>query len=294
MKRLYIYCYFLVVLTSCAGTKELNSTFKYSFWNLSELSESELQMANKLLSYGLEHEALYTLLDTLKPMSSLGFPLSYPIAKAGEMKDGDRLVVDLRSDSTQMALSELKKWNKVLKSLSNEMLSFHLIPFKHTWQGKRNLQILVCRKDVLEKQMSEKAEFFGQWGFTANSDPTTILTVSEYENRNDRYRAYGYLFGYPDHAVNFFVEASISEEETGEFVKRDFFSMPVAVKKNGYFTYAIPEGYKPDQRDSSIYYAASATLEHYELLKADYTNSVGQIDAIRLISDFWKKNPFNQ
>lgn len=288
MKKLYLFCCLLLVLASCASTSQLGITSKTAFWNLSHLSESELQMANELLNYGLEHEALYTLLDTLKPMSSIGFPLSYPIAKASEMKDGDAFVLDLQSDSTQMALSELRKWNRVLKSLSNEQLSFHLIPFKFTYEGKRNLQILVCRRDILEKLLSQRAEFFGQWGFTANSEPATVLTALEYESRNDRYRAYGYLFGYPMHAVDFFVEASISEEETGDFVKRDFFSMPVAVGKTGYFTYAIPKGYTPDHRDSSIYFGASSTLYNYQSKKSNYSSSEGQLDAIRLISDYWK------
>lgn len=288
MKKLFLFGCLLLVLASCATTSELNVGSKISFWNLSHLSESELQIANELLSYGLEHEALYTLLDTLKPISSLGFSLSYQIAKTDKMKDGDRSVVDLSSDSTQMALAELRKWNNVLTSLSNEKLSFHLIPFKYTYEGKRNLQILVCRRDLLTKLLSQKTEFFGQWGFTPNSDPATVLNTIEYESRNDRYRAYGYLFGYPEHAVDFFVEASVSEEETGEFVTRDFFSIPVAVGKSGFFTYAIPKGYTPDEHDSSIYFAASTTLDNYERKKANYSNSEGQLDAIRLISDYWK------
>ena len=81
---------------------------------------------------------------------------------------------------------------------------------------------------------------FGQWGFTANANSATVLSVVEYENKNDRYRAYGYLFGYPEHAVDFFVEASITEEETGEFVKRNFFTIPVEAGNSGDFTYAVP------------------------------------------------------
>ena len=112
----------------------------------------------------------------------------------------------------------------------------------------------------------------------------------EFEERNDRYRAYGYLFGYPEHAVNFFVEASISEKETGEFVTRDFFSIPVAVGKTGYFTYATPKGYTPIEVDSAIYRAAVSTLDQYISLKPKYSDIDGEVDAVRLISDFWKRN----
>lgn len=277
----------LLALLSCNATNKLGYSNKTRLWNLKNLSSKELKMANDLLGYGLEHEALYSLLDTLKPISSLGFPLSYPLAKAGEMKDGDRDIVDLGSDSVQMALNELKSWNRILKALSTDDLEFSLIPFKKTWQGKRNLQIVVCQKDLLAKLINQKSEFFGQWGFTSNSNVSTVLTALEFEDRNDRYRAYGYLFGYPEHAVDFFVNASISEEETGEFVQRDFFRMPVAIGKRGYFTYAIPKGYIPDQKDSSIYHLAAASLKRYELLKSKYINSEKQVDALRLISDYW-------
>lgn len=251
-------------------------------------------MANELLSYGLEHEALYTLLDTLKPISSLGYSLSFPLAKDSLMKDGDKSVVQMGIDSIDRVMNELEQWNNIASALSNEHLTFLLIPYKQPWNGSRNLQLLVVRNHVFSTLLKRKAEFFGQWGFTCNSDPATVLTTIEFESQNDRYRAYGYLFGYPEHAVDFFVEASISEEETGEFVTRNFFSMPVAVGKSGYFTYAIPKEYTPNQLDSSIYYAASSTLEKYEIERANYSNLEGQLDAIRLISDFWRKDSYNQ
>ncbi len=279
----------LLILASCTATRSIGLGPKTKLWDLSHLSSEELKMANELLTYGLEHEALYTLLDTLKPISSLGFALSYPLAKEPEMKDGDKLVVSVSADSSKMALDELEKWNKVLKALSTNEFEFLLIPYKQTWQGKRNFQILVCRTKLLEKLISDKAHFFGQWGFTSNSNPATLLTVVEYESRNDRYRAYGYLFGYPEHAVDFFVEASVFEAQTGEFVQRSFFSIPVAAGESGYYTYAIPEDYVPDHRDSSIYYSANFTLKEYKLIKSRYTSKNGEIDAISLISDFNKR-----
>lgn len=287
MKKL-IFPLLLVFTFSCASTRDLGQGVN-DFWNLSSLTTEERKMANELLAYGLEHEALYTLLDTLKPISSLGYSLSYPLAKDSLMKDGDKAVVQIGTDSIDKALHELEQWNNITSALSNEQLTFLLIPYKMPWNGDRNLQLLVVRNDIFSDLLSQKAEFFGQWGFTQNADPSTVLTAVEFESRNDRFRAYGYLFGYPEHAVDFFVEASISEEETGEFVTRNFFSMPVAVGKTGYFTYATPKGYEPDERDSSIYYAAESTLGKYIELKESYTEEKGKLNAIRLISDYWQK-----
>jgi len=270
---------FLIVslILGCTTTHQLQKGDPEFFWELSTLTDKERVKANKLLAYGLEHEALYTLMDTLKPMSSLGFTLSYKIAKTESMKDGKAIVVNLEQDSTQLALQELAQWNRILKHLSNEKLSFHLIPFKQTWDGTRNLQILVCRTDVIANLMIKKAAFFGQWGFTESTDPSVILNTIEFESKNDRYRAYGYLFGYPDHAVDFFVKASIAQEQTGEFVERNFFHIPVAVGTSGYFTYAIPQDYVPDQKDSVIYRAAATKLAQYEASKSAKSDALSQI-----------------
>jgi hypothetical protein len=57
----------------------------------------------------------------------------------------------------------------------------------------------------------------------------------------ERHRGYGYLFGYPDHAVDFFVSAEREWKSTGKFVERDFIRIETfgpsgtnwAVPKNG-------------------------------------------------------------
>ena len=151
----------------------------------------------------MEHEALFTLLDDLKPISSLGRPLTYPLAKAKEVPDGAKMVIDPEADSIAIALEHLEKWHKILEALSTDQFEFMLVPFRQSWDGKRNLQILACRRDIFDELMEEHSAFFGQWGFTPHADASTVLTAVEFEQRNDRYRAYGYLFGYPEHAVDF-------------------------------------------------------------------------------------------
>ena len=294
MKKEFLPTILLLVLVSCTATKNIGFSPKIKLWNLSHLSSKEIIMANELLTYGLEHEALYTLLGDLKPISSLGQPLSFSLAKTNEMKDGDEQVIDTQLDSIAIVLKTLESWNRILDALSNDQLEFVMVPFKQPWDGKRNLQILACRRDLLNQLFIDKAQFFGQWGFTKNSDISTVLTTIEFESRNDRYRGYGYFFGYPDYAVDFFVDASISQEQTGEFVKRDFFHLPVAVGTDGYFTYATPKGYMPNQLDSSIYYRATTALDYYESIKRKYVTSEDQMDALLLISDYWRSKISDQ
>lgn len=283
MKTRFISACFLVLALSCASTKPQSSR-SFDLWDLSELGQEELLMANDLLSYGLEHEALYSLLDTLKPISSLGYSLSYPIAKDAVMKDGEKEVVAASNDSIRLILDEINQWNRITSALSNDEFTFLLIPFKQPWQGKRNMQLLVVRNMVFKRLMKRKASFFAQWGFTADADPATVLTAIEFESKNDRFRAYGYLFGYPEYAVDFFIQASTEEEETGEFIKRDFFHIPVATGQQGNFTYAIPKDHQPTSTDSVIYNKASQTLSKYKQLKNRCALDENSIDAIQLIS----------
>ena len=113
-------------------------------------------------------------------------------------------------------------------------------------------------------------DFFGKWGITATANPATVLAITEYEHKYDRWRSYGYLFGYPDYAVDFFVDAGKSQDSTKEFVKRDFFAIPVYAGDKGHFTYAIPKGYQTNETDSLIYNKAFQTLLNYKKTRSAY------------------------
>ena len=56
--------------------------------------------------------------------------------------------------------------------------------------------------------LSERKDFFSRRGITENSHPLEVLYAIEYEATTARNASYGYLFGYPDMAVRFFVEAA--------------------------------------------------------------------------------------
>lgn len=245
-------------------------------------------LADSILGHALDHEALFSLLGDLKPMSSIGYALSYPLGKDSLQFDGQGYVVNLHDESTQLSLKELNRWNRVLDALSFEHYQFLLIPFKQVWDGNRNMQILICRTDLLDKLLEAQAAFFAQWGFVPGCDPAVVLTAVEFEQRNDRYRAYGYLFGYPEHAVDFFVDASIHKQKTDEFVARSFFHIPVFAKEKGYFTYALPEDFKPLAKDSVLLQNASVLLKQYQSIRPAYVNKEGKLEAIRLFRDWWK------
>ena len=151
------------------------------------------------------------------------------------------------------------------------------------------MQILVCRKDLLGDLLQDNAPFFAQWGFVSKSNPAVVLTAIEFEQRNDRYRAYGYLFGYPEHAIEFFVNASIDYQKTDTFVKRSFFNIPVFAGVKGHFTYALPENVTPSVKDSLLFKKASKILNEYKAIRPKYVNGKGALKSVKLLRDWWGK-----
>lgn len=234
-------------------------------------------LADTLLANALDHEALYTLTDTLKPVSSVKF-LRYAIAKDSTQQDGDITIATQDS-----LLKKIRAYQQICHTLSKGDWQFVLTPFNRTEKNIRNMEMYVVRKSVFAKKIQQHQHFFGQWGFTPNSDPAVVLSVIEYETKLDRNRAFGYLFGYPTHAVDFFVEAAKIQnaDSSKTLVKRDFFSIPVFAKTSGYFTYAVPKGYKAVQVDSAIYKAAAQTLQRYKMARKKFSHNKN-IDGLKL------------
>ena len=99
--------------------------------------------------------------------------------------------------------------------------------------------------------IEKRGQFLAGFGITKLSDPLEVISAVEYAPQLDRLRHYGHLFGYPDHAVDFFVTAARSQEETGQFVKREFIRMPTyrASDERSPFVYAVPVGHTEQEAD---------------------------------------------
>jgi len=234
-----------------------------------QMNAAEKKLADSILLYSLDHEALYTLCDTLKPMSSVKF---YQLPVFSAIKE--------QKDSAIKAISQIQS---VVNRLSLGDYQFVLNPFARRDSIYRNMEIYVFRKSRLQSIIRRQQDFYSQFGITENTMPATVLAVTEYENKYDRWRSYGYLFGYPDYAVDFFVDAGKSQDSTKEFVKRDFFQVPVYVGTQGHFTYAVPKGYSPVAADSALLNQAVKTLEKYKVIRKRFETTSG-IKAIKL----WK------
>ncbi len=218
-----------------------------------KLTPEKKVLADSILLYALDHEALYTLADTLKPMSSVKF-YRWPVHRKN-ITGHDSLV------------KMIEAAQEITHALSKGDFQFVLNPYKYSDSIYRNMEIYVIRKKRLENMIRAHEDFYLSLGINAYSLPATTLAITEYGDKYDRWRSYGYLFGYPDHAVDFFVQAGKEQDSTLQFVKRNFFQIPVFAGDRGYFTYAIPENYIPADADSLIYEKALETLLIYNKIR---------------------------
>lgn len=261
------------------------------------LSEAQISRADSILAAGLDNEALFTLLGAsgaalgalpLKPMSSLdGRRLQ--VARPDSIDPGERDVVF----ADHPDLVEMRDYQEIIGALQCGPLQVVMTPFRITREGVRNLQVVVVHRERLNEDLRERAFFWGQWGFVPGVDPATLVTVVEFEEAGARFRGYGYLFGYPDHAVDFFVEAADHQVRTGDFVERDFFQIPVHSRETGRFVYAVPKGHIPLPEDEAIREEAARTLTRYRDLRPAFMNADGTLRAMELLRTLYSTSSSN-
>lgn len=261
--------------SSCGGTREL--LVKKSKSAYKELDAEEKRLADTLIKRVLDNEGLFTVMGRLKPMSSVT-ELNLKLANPDTANRGAATVPSSSAD-----ISKLMKYNKVVKVLKFDDLNFMISPYKITHQDNRGMQISVNRPTLVDSLLTAKSSFFGQFGFAAGTSPEIVINTTEYEHKYARFRAYGYLFGYPDHAVDFFTAASISADKTGEFVKRSFIQIPVYSSSRGRFVYAVPLDYQPQQVDEGLRQRAAEALQHYTLIRQKFVRADGSVDYYHLL-----------
>jgi hypothetical protein len=252
--------------------------------HLSGTTADEQHLLDSILQFGLDREALFTILGDVKPMSSV-ISFYYPIANDDSTRRTRADIVDRATHGHY--LDEIRAVQRLMNGLELPDLRFIVVPYQNAQDDKRILQVSAVRISLLDSLLQKQEGFFGQFGLVPGADPNVVASVIENAGVYERYRGYGYLFGYPDHAVDFFVEASLALNTSGDFVERRFFNMPSHAGQ-GYFVYANPADYAPTSVDSTIYYRAEALLSRYEDLRSQYLNADSTVQAYRLLQDFYR------
>ena len=269
----------LLIILSCKSNKSLTEA------NPSYTEAKEL-LVDSILQYGLDHEALYTLLDDLKPMSSL-VSYRFPLANTDTLTKTNANIVDRETQG--IYLDRLYSVQQALNKMNFTDLRFVLIPYKASQGNKRLMQLSVVRISALDNLLKVKESFFGQFGLVPGADPAIVVSTIENADKYERNRGYGYLFGYPDYAVDFFIEAAVNTKKNNELAPREFFQIPVYAGDKGHFVYVYPKEHKLNlANDSILYYKAEKTLMNYKKIRNNYLNADSTVRAHQLLTDYYK------
>lgn len=205
--------------------------------------------ADALLESMLRAEALYTLAGGIKPLST-GF------------WDGQVVVGDPK-------LEELTATRRALRLFESEYPAFEagVMTFATTYEGERHLDAFVAHRESLRAMLARHSGFWAPYGLCVESRAEEVVNVVERMEKLDRFRGYGYLFGYPDEAVDFFVEAARQQEETGKFVERDFRQVPTIESPTGRFTWAVAKGAEVTPGDQRLFDLSARAMAAYRELE---------------------------
>lgn len=253
------------------------------------LPPADRALADTLLTQGLDNEALFTLAGHLKPISSVPL-IQTATAKRPGVPDGAREVADPASPD----LERVARYQRVANALTCGPIRMVIAPYRMVQDTVRRLQVVFVHSGLLDAELTRNAAFWGQWGFVPGSDPAVVINTVEFETSYDRFRGYGYLFGYPEHAVTFFVEAAREGDARGELVARDFFQIPVHSRPDARFVYAVPKGHEPLPVDLAIRDEAARVLADYRARRPRFENADGTLRAVELLRAWYAEQQHRQ
>jgi hypothetical protein len=274
-----------------------------------KLSPEKRKKAEEILLKALDSEALYTIVGGLKPMSS-GFasyqftirePRGITEVEASELlqkyptEDSRKSLPDAEKRKVttvdnfvkrKKTVQEIDETRKILAHFRcGDNLFADLHHFAETFEGKRFTETVIFNRNSLRKMLVEKSNFFVRFGITENSHPLEVLFAVEYNKTGARFGGYGYLFGYPDYAVHFFVQASDEEEFSGKFVERDFYSIPTFSNPTNRFVYAVPKGHIENETDKLLKAHALKVFEEYKTRREKYIGE-GKKGVVEMMRDW--------
>jgi len=222
--------------------------------------------AEELLLTALDREALYTVAADIKPMSSGLVSLAYPASEPPPELDELRQI--------------FAAWT------CTDELSAGLQVFHQTFEGLTYAEGVVFNTPQFAATVEQFVDVFAAIGVAADDPAMAVVDAVDADPTTRRFRGYGHLFGYPAHAVDFFVEAEEQEAMTGQFVERDFLHIPTFESDEGRFVYAVPKGHKANADDTALLARAAPVLARYAQLRAEHIGD-GKPGVLQLVRNWF-------
>lgn len=229
--------------------------------------------SEELLLKALDSEALYTLVGGLKPLSSGVASFKFSVKQP-----------DLQEiEATRQALSAWRCGDEVFADVRHFAQTYE---DSKTKELTRAAEAVVLNLPALAATLSNYADYFSPYGLTPHAHPLEVLMAIEYSQPGSRWRGYGYLFGFPAYAVDFFVKAGEAEKQTGKFVERDFLSIPTFGAEKHHFVWAVPKGYVEQDEDRALRARAAEILAAYRERRARFIGA-GKAGVSELLRDWF-------
>ncbi len=223
-------------------------------------------MSETLLLSALDNEALYTIASDLKPMSG---------------------VVEFRVPLETLDLSEIERTRQALRAWTcGDAFYADVRHFQEPHGERLYAEGAVWNLSALARLLDLRKALFSRYGLTRSAHPLEVVLSVEYDETVARYQGYGYLYGYPQYAVEYFAEAEIARERTAERVERDFFSVPTFARPEGAYAWAVPRGHVANEVDQGILAKAHAVLLDYRRRRERYIGE-GKPGVVELLRDWF-------
>ncbi|MGL6076109.1 MAG: hypothetical protein ACRC8S_18275 [Fimbriiglobus sp.] len=203
----------------------------------------------------LDSEALYTTTAGLKPLSDGFWQTRFP--------------------ATQNTSPEVDAARAKLKELPlGPDLEAGVFVFATDFQGSKSASAFILHRPSFARLLARRGDVFTPLGIQPTTPGQEILEKIDRAPRAARWRAFGLAFGYPDYAVEFFVEAGEKQAETKKFVERDFLQLPTQASNEGRFVYAVPKGHEKRAEDFELFRETQDHFARYQAWRKVYIHEL--------------------
>ncbi len=218
---------------------------------LEDLPAEDRVLAEDWLLEVMDKEGLFTLAGQHKPVTLALVPA--------------RVSVD---NPTQEELARMRQAARILRRWHcGDDLGATLVAGTVVVKGQRVLHGVVFRRTRVAEMVQQWPAVYGAAGIDTAVPAEQVVATTELLPPPLRHRAWGLLLGYPAYAVEFFATADASQRETGNFVPRNFYSVPTFAKATNHFVWAVPKDHEERAEDREIRTRSEPLLERYRALR---------------------------
>jgi hypothetical protein len=232
---------------------------------LEQLAQPLRGRSEALLLHALDTEALYTLIGDLKPLSSLA-EITLPVDR--------RETLDLE---------ELRRATAAWHCGDDYSALVH--HFVESRDGRVGYEGQVWNRAALAALLARHASLFARFGITAGLHPDAVMRAVDRIPMPERARAYGFLYGYPDYAIDFFLAAGQQEHDSGQRTPTDTVSVPTYARSTGLYVWSVSKGHVENAADRQIRKEAVVILQDYLSRRPRYIGP-GKPGVVALLRDW--------